>query len=227
VLAPLDGVVTSRNTDIGALINAGQGTALFSVADVRKLRVYVQVPQLYASSTTPGLDADLTFAERLGKTYPARVVSTADALDPNSRTLQVELLVDNARGELFPGAYAQVHFKLPSGPDSCACPQTPCSSAPRTCGVRNTVAAARANAQASAADLAVVDLRMHAEVALDYFTLRSAVAQQVLLDQTVSEYGQALELAQNLYNGGAAPLADVAQAQLETAHRLTDKVASR
>ena len=115
VLAPFDGVVTSRNTDVGALINAGQGTALFSVADVRKLRVYVQVPQLYASTITPGLDAELTFAERPGKTYPAQVVSTANALDPTSRTLQVELMVDNAIGELFPGAYADVHFKLPPG----------------------------------------------------------------------------------------------------------------
>jgi len=97
------------------LINAGQGTALFSVADVRKLRVYVQVPQLYASTTTPGLDAELTFAERPGKTYPAQVVRTAQALDPASRTLQVELMVDNAGGELFPGAYADVHFKLPPG----------------------------------------------------------------------------------------------------------------
>jgi RND family efflux transporter MFP subunit len=108
-------VVTTRNTDVGALINAGQGTALFSVADIRKLRVYVQVPQLYASTTTPGLDAELTFAERPGKTYPAQVARTANALDPTSRTLQVELLVDNASGELFPGAYADVHFKLPPG----------------------------------------------------------------------------------------------------------------
>jgi RND family efflux transporter MFP subunit len=115
VLAPFDGVVTSRNTDVGALINAGQGTALFSVADIRKLRVYVLVPQLFAPSTTPGLNAEVTFAERPGKTYPAQVVSTADALDPNSRTLQVELMVDNGSGELFPGAYADVHFKLPSG----------------------------------------------------------------------------------------------------------------
>jgi RND family efflux transporter MFP subunit len=115
VLAPFDGMVTSRTTDIGALISAGQGTPLFTVADIRKLRVYVQVPQLYASSTTPGLGADLTFAERPGKTYPAQVVSTAKALDPTSRTLQVELLVDNASGELFPGAYADVHFKLPPG----------------------------------------------------------------------------------------------------------------
>jgi RND family efflux transporter MFP subunit len=113
LLAPFDGVVTSRNTDIGALINAGQGTALFRVADTRRLRVYVLVPQLYAPSTTPGLQAQLTFPERAGKTYPAQVVRTADAIDPTSRTLQVELLVDNPSGELFPGAYAQVHFSLP------------------------------------------------------------------------------------------------------------------
>jgi RND family efflux transporter MFP subunit len=122
VLAPFDGVVTSRNTDIGALINAGQGNALFRVSDTSKLRVYVLVPQLYAANTTPGLHADLTFPERPGKTYPAQVVRTADALDPVSRTLQVELLVDNASGELFPGAYAQVHFKMPQGAGSVSVP---------------------------------------------------------------------------------------------------------
>jgi RND family efflux transporter MFP subunit len=122
VVAPFDGVVTSRNTDIGALINAGQGNALFRVADTSKLRVYVLVPQLYAANTTPGLDADLMFPERPGKNYPAQVVRTADALDPISRTLQVELLVDNSSGELFPGAYAQVHFKLPRGAGSLSVP---------------------------------------------------------------------------------------------------------
>jgi RND family efflux transporter MFP subunit len=122
VLAPFDGVVTSRNTDIGALINAGQGTPLFRVADTSKLRVYVLVPQLYAANTTPGLAADLTFPERPGKTFPAQVVRTADALDPVSRTLQVELLVDNANGQLFPGAYAQVHFKPPRAEGSLSVP---------------------------------------------------------------------------------------------------------
>lgn len=122
VLAPFDGTVTSRNTDIGALINAGQGSALFRVADTSRLRVYVLVPQLYAANTTPGLQADLTFPERPGKTYPAQVERTADALDPVSRTLQVQLLVDNSRGELFPGAYAQVHFKLPPGAGSLSVP---------------------------------------------------------------------------------------------------------
>jgi NodT family efflux transporter outer membrane factor (OMF) lipoprotein len=95
--------------------------------------------------------------------------------------------------------------------------------------VRNSVAAARANAQASAADLAVVALSMHSELAMDYFTLRSEDAQQTLLDQTVVEYGEALQLAQNLYDGGAAPLADVAQAQaqLETARTQAEEVRLR
>jgi RND family efflux transporter MFP subunit len=122
VLAPFDGVVTSRNTDIGALINAGQGSALFRVSDTSKLRVYVLVPQLYAANTTPGVQAHLTFPERPGKTYPAQIVRTAEALDPVSRTLQVELLVDNPAGDLFPGAYAQVHFNLQRGAGSLSVP---------------------------------------------------------------------------------------------------------
>jgi RND family efflux transporter MFP subunit len=114
VLAPFDGVVTLRNTDIGALINAGQnpGSALFRVSDMHRLRIYVSVPQPYAAAVTPGVGADLVFAEHPGKVYPAKVAFTAQALDPATRTLQVELQVDNARGELFPGAYAEVHFKL-------------------------------------------------------------------------------------------------------------------
>ena len=114
VLAPFDGVVTQRNTDIGALINAGQspGAALFHVADTHRLRIYVSVPQPYASSIQPGMSADLVFAEHPDKRYPATVAFTAQALDPASRTLQVELQVENPRHELFPGAYAEVHFNL-------------------------------------------------------------------------------------------------------------------
>ncbi|MDB6108241.1 MAG: efflux system, outer rane lipoprotein NodT family [Gammaproteobacteria bacterium] len=95
--------------------------------------------------------------------------------------------------------------------------------------VRNSVAAARASADASAADLAVVDLSMHSELALDYFTLRSEDTQQSLLDRTVTDYTRALELTQNLYNGGAVPLADVAQAQaqLETARTQAEDVRLR
>jgi RND family efflux transporter MFP subunit len=114
VVAPFDGVVTARNTDIGALINAGQspGTELFRVADTHKLRIYVQVPEAYAAETIPGLAAELRFAEHPGKIYAAQTVRTANALDPNLRTLQVQLELDNAQREIFPGAYAEVHFKL-------------------------------------------------------------------------------------------------------------------
>jgi RND family efflux transporter MFP subunit len=115
VVAPFDGIVTQRNTDIGDLIAAGQnsGAALFRVADLSKLRIYVLVPEPYASATVPGMEAELHFTEHPGKGFPAIVVRTANALDPALRTLQVELQTDNANGVLFPGAYAEVHFKVP------------------------------------------------------------------------------------------------------------------
>lgn len=124
VVAPFSGVITARNTDIGALINAGQsaGTELFRMADTHKLRIYVQVPELYASATSPGLEAELSFAERPHKTFTARTVSTSNALDPTLRTLQVELELDNANHEVFPGAYAEVHFKLPASVESLRLP---------------------------------------------------------------------------------------------------------
>jgi RND family efflux transporter MFP subunit len=114
VLAPFDGIVTQRNTDIGALINAGQsaGNALFRVADVHRLRIYVSVPQPYASAIHTGLTAELEFADHPGRRYQAVVANSAQALDANSRTLQVELQIDNAKGELLPGSYAQVYFTL-------------------------------------------------------------------------------------------------------------------
>jgi RND family efflux transporter MFP subunit len=124
VVAPFDGVVVARNIDVGALINAGQSTGnqLFRVSDTHRLRIYVQVPQPYAGAMVPGLPADLVFAEHPGKAYVAEVARTANALDPNARTLQVELQVDNAKGELFPGAYAEVHFKLPVNVESLRIP---------------------------------------------------------------------------------------------------------
>lgn len=114
VVAPFEGVVTQRNTDVGALINAGEnpGSALFRVADTHRLRIYVSVPQSYAAQISQGAAAVLVFADRPGKRYDAAVSSTARALDASSRTLQVELQIDNARGELFPGSYAEVHFDL-------------------------------------------------------------------------------------------------------------------
>ena len=117
VLAPFDGVVTQRNTDVGALINAGaaSGTALFRVADTHRLRIYVSVPQPYAGGVQAGMSAQLEFGDRPNRQYTATVASTARALDAASRTLQVELQIDNSSGELLPGSYAQVHFKLPTG----------------------------------------------------------------------------------------------------------------
>ena len=115
VLAPFDGVVTARNTDIGALINAGQtaGAELFRVADTHKLRIYAQVPEAYAPFTKAGLAAELFFSSHPDKPLAAQTMRTANALDPVARTLQVELELDNSGGEIFPGSYAEVHFKLP------------------------------------------------------------------------------------------------------------------
>ncbi len=114
VLAPFDGVVTARNTDIGALINAGQsaGSELFRVADTHKLRIYVRVPEAYAAAATPGLEAEIHFTEQAKKKYVAKVVRTSNSLDTTLRTLQVELQLDNENREIFPGAYGEVHFKL-------------------------------------------------------------------------------------------------------------------
>jgi RND family efflux transporter MFP subunit len=124
VLAPFDGVVTQRNTDIGALIAAGQnaGNALFRIADTTKLRIYVLVPEPYAAATVPGMQSDLFFSEHPGKSFPATLVRTANALDPAQRTLQVELQVDNTNGVLFPGSYAEVHFKVPGSDQSLRVP---------------------------------------------------------------------------------------------------------
>jgi len=124
VVAPFDGIITARNTDIGALINAGEsaGSELFRLADTHKLRIYVQVPEPYAAAAKPGLEAELKFSEQAGKGYAATAVRSANALDPVLRTLQVELELDNAQHELFPGAYAEVHFKLAGNASSVRLP---------------------------------------------------------------------------------------------------------
>jgi RND family efflux transporter MFP subunit len=126
VVAPFDGIITARNTDIGALINAGQsaGSELFRLADTQKLRIYVQVPEPYAAAAKPGLGAELSFSEQQGRAYTATVVRTSNALDPALRTLQVELELDNSQRELFPGAYAEVHFKLAGNGHSLRLPAT-------------------------------------------------------------------------------------------------------
>lgn len=116
IIAPFDGVVTARNTDVGALINAGGGTGpeLFEVSDIRKLRVYVRVPQNYAPSIHDGDTAELTVPEYPGKTFSAKVEASAGAINAESGTTLVQLAVDNADGKLMPGAFANVNFKLPA-----------------------------------------------------------------------------------------------------------------
>ncbi|HEX3913461.1 MAG TPA: efflux RND transporter periplasmic adaptor subunit [Steroidobacteraceae bacterium] len=124
VVAPFTGVITARNTDVGALINAGQstGTELFRIADTHKLRVFVRVPEPFAAATKPGLEAALRFAEHPDHIFSAKVVRTSNSLDPTLRTLQVELELDNAQNEIFPGAYAEVHFKLPANAETLRLP---------------------------------------------------------------------------------------------------------
>jgi multidrug efflux pump subunit AcrA (membrane-fusion protein) len=89
---------------------------------MHKLRIFVQVPEGYAAVTRPGLEADLRFAEQPGRTFTATTVRTSNALDPTLRTLQVELELDNANRDVFPGAYAEVHFKLPASAQSLRLP---------------------------------------------------------------------------------------------------------
>jgi RND family efflux transporter MFP subunit len=119
VYAPFEGVVTARNTDIGQLIDSGaaggQARSLFQVAAINKLRVFISVPQIYSQAATPGLTADLTFAEFPGRRFQGKLVRTSRSIDPTARTLNVEVDVDNSKGELFPGAYTEVHLKLKQG----------------------------------------------------------------------------------------------------------------
>lgn len=112
IYAPFDGTVTARNVDIGTLINSGTALELFHLSQESVLRVYVNVPQVYAPACVPGVGATLTLNEFPGKTFQGKIVRTAKAIDPASRTLLVEVDVKNPTGELYPGAYAQVHFKL-------------------------------------------------------------------------------------------------------------------
>jgi RND family efflux transporter MFP subunit len=117
VYAPFDGVITARNTDIGDLINSGSTanpkTDLFHIAQPGVLRVYVNVPEQYSTQTRPGLTAELKLDEFPGRMFTGKLVRTADAINYTTRTLLVEVDVDNPSGELLSGAYAEVHFKIP------------------------------------------------------------------------------------------------------------------
>ena len=114
IVAPFAGVVTRRNTDVGALISSSNGgQELFRVARTDILRVYVYVPEAYASYVKVGAKANLDFAEYPGQKFEGKVANIAGALDPGTRTLQTEIQVDNKDSKLFPGAFANVHLFLP------------------------------------------------------------------------------------------------------------------
>lgn len=117
IVAPFDGVITARKADIGFLINAGAGATpsseLFDVAEVDKLRLYVSVPQVYSARIRPGATATLTVPEYPGRTFPAQLVTTSDAVSNSTGTVLAELMVNNSAGTLTSGDYAQVKFNLP------------------------------------------------------------------------------------------------------------------
>lgn len=128
IVAPFDGIVTARNTDIGALINAGSGVGggtgpqLFRVADVHEMRIFVQVPQELSAGMRAGLTANLVLPQYPDKTFKAVVATTAEAINKASRTLLVELHADNTDNLLQPGTFAQVSFSMPDSPNTVRIP---------------------------------------------------------------------------------------------------------
>src|ERR1700759_5703283 len=127
VVAPFDGVVTARDTDIGALINAGSnGTAreLFSVADIHKVRIYVKVPQRLSGNIHPGLTAELRLPQYPGKIFTAKATTTSRSVNTSSRTLLVELQAENPNGLLQPGTYVEAQLNLPSDPNTVLIPSS-------------------------------------------------------------------------------------------------------
>jgi RND family efflux transporter MFP subunit len=122
ILAPFDGIITARTTDIGSLVNAGSGaaSALFQVSDVHKVRI----PQAYASELRPGLEATLSLPQYPDKTFEATLVTTSNSFAEASRTVSVELLANNPDGKLWPGTYTEVTFHVPADPNILRVPST-------------------------------------------------------------------------------------------------------
>ncbi len=112
IYAPFNGVVTSRSIDIGQLIDQGAAKELFHMSSTDVLRVYINVPQIYSRDALPGTKAQLTFSEYPQRSFEGTLVRTAKSIDVNSRTLLVEVDVDNRKGDLTPGAYTEVHLKV-------------------------------------------------------------------------------------------------------------------
>ena len=125
IKAPFDGVVTARNVDVGDLLTAGgtAGRALFQIADIHRMRIYVSVPQGFLGELAPGVKATLVLPG-LKQTFEAEMVSTSNSLVENSRTALIELQADNPDGKLWPGAFTEVHFHIPSNPDTLFVPLT-------------------------------------------------------------------------------------------------------
>jgi len=125
VVAPFDGIVTARNTDIGALVEAGANSGpkeLFHLAAINRLRVYIAVPEAYANAVTNGGTVTLTETDRPDETFKGTLIRNSNSIDPESRTLTAEADVDNASGHLLPGAYVFVHLQLPGNPHSVTVP---------------------------------------------------------------------------------------------------------
>jgi RND family efflux transporter MFP subunit len=118
VVAPFDGIVTARKTDIGALINANgdTGPELFSVADLHKIRIYVRVPQAFSDQLRPGMTATLELPQFANQKFTAKLNTTSNAIDRSSRTVLAEFLADNPAGKLWPGTYASAHLQLAASP---------------------------------------------------------------------------------------------------------------
>jgi membrane fusion protein (multidrug efflux system) len=125
IRAPFDGIVTARSVDIGDLVNAGgkSGKPLFQVSDIHEMRVYVNVPQAYLAEMKPGLEATLEMPG-MEQSFAAKLVSTSNAIAESSRTGLVELQADNPDGKLWPGAFTEVHFHIPSDPNALRIPAT-------------------------------------------------------------------------------------------------------
>lgn len=127
IVAPFDGVVTARKTDIGALINAGSGGTgqeLFEIADLHKVRIYVQVPQAFSADLRPGLKATFELPQYPGRQFDATLITTSNAVEAGSRSMLVELQAENPKGALSAGTYCNVHFEVPSNPDLLRLPAT-------------------------------------------------------------------------------------------------------
>jgi RND family efflux transporter MFP subunit len=126
IVAPFDGVVTARNTNVGALINAGNaaGQELFEVSDLHRVRIYVQVPQAFTANLRPGLKATFEMPQYPGQKYDATLVTTSSAVNAASRSMLVELQADNSDGKLLGGAYCRVNFQIPGDPNVVRIPAT-------------------------------------------------------------------------------------------------------